>query len=79
MTAKYCCHDVAKRMPCHDRALMMRWRLWSLPNWAYVYGGIAANPRTDEIIVGTFDAGGNNTLLRYGRSGKFAAQRDFGD
>lgn len=50
----------------------------TLPTGVRFPEGIAANPRTDEIFVGTFDTSGNNKLLRYGRNGRLVAQRDFG-
>lgn len=41
--------------------------------------GITANPANGEVFVGTFDFGPNpNRLLRFGRNGRLAAQRDFG-
>ena len=50
-----------------------------LPDGARYPEGIAANPATGEIYVGTFDFGPNaNRLLRFGRNGHLIAQRDFG-
>jgi sugar lactone lactonase YvrE len=41
--------------------------------------GIAANPDTGELYVGTFDFGPNtNKLLRYDRNGHLLATKDFG-
>jgi len=40
--------------------------------------GITANPYTGDIIVGTFNFGGNNHLLRFGQNGQLVAVRDLG-
>jgi DNA-binding beta-propeller fold protein YncE len=42
--------------------------------------GITANPKTHEIIVGTFEteAGRPNALLRFGKNGRLIAQLSFG-
>ncbi|MBA3776586.1 MAG: hypothetical protein H0X11_09125 [Betaproteobacteria bacterium] len=50
----------------------------TLPTGVRFPEGIAANTRTDEIFVGTFDTAGSNKLLRYSRNGRLVAQRDFG-
>jgi sugar lactone lactonase YvrE len=50
-----------------------------LPDGVRLPEGIAANPATGEIYVGTFDFGPNaNKLLRLNRQGQVVAQRDFG-
>jgi sugar lactone lactonase YvrE len=50
-----------------------------LPDGVRFPEGIAANPATGEIYVGTFDFGPNsNKLLRIDRHGHVVAQRDFG-
>ena len=50
-----------------------------LPDGVRYPEGITANPATGEIYVGTFDSGSSsNKLLRFGRNGHLAAQRDFG-
>ena len=48
-----------------------------LPEGVSFPEGITANPYTGEIIVGTFDFGGNNHLLRFGQNGQLIAERDF--
>lgn len=51
----------------------------TLPDGARFPEGIAANPATGEIFVGTFDFGPNaNKLLRFAHNGRLLAQRDFG-
>ncbi len=51
----------------------------TLPDGVRFPEGITANPATGEIVVGTFDFGPNaNQLLRYSRSGRLLARRDFG-
>lgn len=51
----------------------------TLPDGVRFPEGIAANPATREIYVGTFDFGPNpNKLLRFGHNGHLIAQRDFG-
>lgn len=52
----------------------------TLPDGLRFPEGIASNPRTREIIVGTFDteAGRPNALLRFSRNGRLIAQRSFG-
>ena len=44
--------------------------------------GIAANPKTGDVFVGTFDPNGDprhpNKLLRFDRRGKLQASKDFG-
>jgi len=55
-------------------------RFATLPDGARFPEGIAANPETGDIFVGTFDFGPNsNKLLRFRKSGRLAAQRDFGN
>jgi DNA-binding beta-propeller fold protein YncE len=50
-----------------------------LPDGVRFPEGIAANPATGDIYVGTFDSGPNaNKLLRFNKSGHLTAQRDFG-
>jgi DNA-binding beta-propeller fold protein YncE len=50
-----------------------------LPDGVRFPEGIAANPKTEEIYVGTFDFGPNsNKLLRFNKHGQLVAQRDFG-
>ncbi len=54
-------------------------RFATLPDDARFPEGIAANPSTHEIFVGTFDFGPNsNRLIRFGKNGKRVAERDFG-
>jgi DNA-binding beta-propeller fold protein YncE len=49
-----------------------------LPDGARFPEGITANPKTEEIYVGTFDFGPNsNALLRFNKYGQLVAQRDF--
>jgi DNA-binding beta-propeller fold protein YncE len=50
-----------------------------LPDGVRFPEGIAANPNTEEIYVGTFDFGPNsNKLLRFNKDGHLVAARDFG-
>ena len=49
-----------------------------LPEGVSFPEGITANPYTGEIIVGTFDFGGNNHLLRFRKNGQLVAVRNFG-
>ena len=50
-----------------------------LPDGVRFPEGLAANPETEEISVGTFDFGpNNNKLLRFNKQGELVAQRDFG-
>src|SRR6202162_2234575 len=50
-----------------------------LPDGVRYPEGITDNPDTAEIYVGPFDSGSSsNKLLRFGRNGHLAAQRDFG-
>src|SRR5436853_4168990 len=50
-----------------------------LPDGVRYPEGIAANPATGEIYVGTFDFGPNaNKLLRFSKTGELLAVRDFG-
>ena len=53
----------------------------TLPDGVRYPEGIAANPATGNIYVGTFDArttGANNKLLRFGADGNLIAMKDFG-
>ena len=51
----------------------------NLPDGVRFPEGIAANPATGDIFVGTFDFGPNsNKLLRIDRHGNTTAQKDFG-
>jgi DNA-binding beta-propeller fold protein YncE len=55
----------------------------TLPSGVRYPEGITANPATGDLYVGTFDAREpastrNNKLLRYSRSGRLLAQKDFG-
>ncbi|SRR5713226_4845173 len=50
-----------------------------LPDGVRFPEGIAANPHTGDIYVGTFDFGPNsNKLLRFRKNGHLVEQRDFG-
>jgi DNA-binding beta-propeller fold protein YncE len=51
-----------------------------LPKGVRFPEGITANPKTEEIYVGTFDGDPerNNKLLRFNKNGQLVAQRDFG-
>jgi DNA-binding beta-propeller fold protein YncE len=49
-----------------------------LPDGVRFPEGIAANPKTEEIYVGTFDFGPSNKLLRFNKKGQLVAERDFG-
>jgi len=50
----------------------------TLPDGVRFPEGLTADPATGEIYVGTFDSGPNsNKLLRFSRSGRLIAQRDF--
>jgi DNA-binding beta-propeller fold protein YncE len=50
-----------------------------LPEGVRFPEGIAANPKTGDIYVGTFDFGPNsNKLLRFNKNGELVAQQDFG-
>jgi DNA-binding beta-propeller fold protein YncE len=54
-------------------------RFATLPDGVRFPEGITANPKTEEIYVGTFDFGPNsNALLRFNKYGQLVAQRDFG-
>ena len=50
----------------------------TLPEGVRFPEGIATNPDTGDVFVGTFDFGGNNELVRLGRNGQVEAVRDFG-
>ncbi|WP_320044458.1 SMP-30/gluconolactonase/LRE family protein [uncultured Desulfobacter sp.] len=49
----------------------------TLPDGLAFPEGIARNPSTGDIYVSTFSFAGNNTLLRYDKTGKLLAQIDF--
>jgi len=50
----------------------------TLPDGIILPEGIAANPASGDIYVGTFAPGGNNWLLRYGVNGKLLSIFDAG-
>src|SRR5215510_11327381 len=54
-------------------------RFATLPDGVRFPEGIAANPKTEEIYVGTFDGDpeSTNKLLRFNKHGQLVAQRDF--
>ena len=52
-------------------------RFATLPDGVRLPEGIAANPATRDIYVGTFDFQQPNKLLRFSRHGNLVAQRDF--
>lgn len=52
-------------------------RFATLPADVHFPEGIAANPATGDIFVGTFDFGSPNRLVRLNRNGKVSAIRDF--
>lgn len=49
----------------------------ALPAGVVFPEGIAADPDSGDIYVGTFDFGGNNKILRFGKNGKLKAQKDY--
>lgn len=49
-----------------------------LPEGVSFPEGITANLYTGDIIVGTFNYGGNNHLMRFRQNGQLVAVRDFG-
>lgn len=53
-------------------------RFATLPDGVGFPEGIAANPYTGDIIVSTFNFGGNNKLLRFDSRGHLVAEIDFG-
>ena len=54
-------------------------RFATLPDGVRFPEGIAANPATGDIFVGTFDNGPNpNKLVRFSRNGQVSAVKDFG-
>jgi len=53
-------------------------RFATLPDGVAFPEGIAVNPRNGDIYVSTFNFGGNNKLLRFNKTGKLLAQKDFG-
>jgi hypothetical protein len=50
----------------------------ALPDGVAFPEGITANPRNGDIIVSTFNFGGNNKLLRFSKTGRLLAQKDVG-
>jgi sugar lactone lactonase YvrE len=69
-------HVAAQQRPLKDHNTE---HFATLPDGVRFPEGIAGNPKTGEIYVGTFDFGPNaNKLLRYARNGRLIAQRDFG-
>ena len=48
-----------------------------LPDGVRFPEGIAVDPQNGELYVSTFDVGGNNRLLRFGRNSRLLAQIDF--
>lgn len=48
-----------------------------LPDGVRFPEGIAVDPKNGDVYVSTFDFGGNNRLLRFGRHGRLLAQIDF--
>jgi DNA-binding beta-propeller fold protein YncE len=50
----------------------------SLPDGVRFPEGIAANPATGDIFVGTFDFSAPNKLVRFSRQGRVSAVKDFG-
>jgi len=53
-------------------------RFATLPDGVAFPEGIAANPANGDIYVSTFNFGGNNKLLRFSKTGRLLAQKDFG-
>ena len=50
-----------------------------LPDGVRFPEGLTANPKTEEIYVGTFDGGPNpNKLLRFKKNGELVAEKSFG-
>ena len=49
-----------------------------LPDGVRFPEGIAANPASGDVYVGTFDFGGQNALLRYDFRGRLLGRLDFG-
>src|SRR5512134_510326 len=68
-------HDQAGRF-VRDRDTVSRFA--TLPDGVRFPEGIAANPSTGDIFVGTFDFGSPNKVLRFSRHGQLSAMRDFG-
>jgi len=67
----------------HDSARFVRDRdavfhFATLPEGVRFPEGIAANPVTQDIFVGTFDFGSPNKLMRFNRHGRLSAIKDFG-
>jgi len=56
-------------------------RFATLPDGVAFPEGIAVNPRNGDIYVSTFNPnpGANNTLLRFNKTGKLLAEKDFHD
>jgi DNA-binding beta-propeller fold protein YncE len=54
-------------------------RFVTLPDGVRFPEGLTANPKTEEIYVGTFDGGPNpNKLLRFKKNGELVAEKSFG-
>jgi DNA-binding beta-propeller fold protein YncE len=53
-------------------------RFATLPHGVAFPEGIAVNPANGDIYVSTFDFDGSNELLRFSKSGRLRAQKDFG-
>ena len=49
----------------------------ALPDGVSYPEGLAVNPKSGDIYVGTFNPGGENKLLRYSKNGRLLAQKDF--
>jgi len=53
-------------------------RFATLPHGVAFPEGIAINPANGDIYVSTFDFDGSNELLRFSKTGRLLAQKDFG-
>jgi DNA-binding beta-propeller fold protein YncE len=69
-----CAHDSDRFV--RDRDAVFHFA--TLPDGVRFPEGIAANPATGDIFVGTFDSGSPNKLMRFTRHGRLAAIKDFG-
>jgi hypothetical protein len=67
-------HDADRFVRDRDAAA----RFATLPDGVRFPEGIAADPHTGDIFVGTFDSTSPNKLLRFDRRGRLAAMKDFG-